>query len=95
MTDGYNLVHSAVSGNALGVILEPRHVSQLPKKERTDTWKVCIGPLVTEVAIGSEFPKADYDTVIRKLVSFLTNEGANPRGLNGMMSTDDKSNRRT
>lgn len=81
MTDGYNLVHSAVSRNALGVVLKTRHVADLPKQERIDAWKVCIGPLVTEVAAGAEYPAADYETVIKQLVTFLTAEGAHPRGL--------------
>jgi hypothetical protein len=84
MMDAYQLIFSAVSSNALGVVLEPASVSGQPRSERMHAWKVCIGPLVLEVAISSDYPAEDYKTVIDMLVTFLTDEGAHPRGLRNL-----------
>jgi hypothetical protein len=75
MADGSTLIASFVHGNALGVILEPRSAGLLPQKDRKDTWRVCIGPLVQEVAIGTEFPRGDFKKVVRDLRAFLLERG--------------------
>jgi hypothetical protein len=75
MMQGSNLIGSFVHGNALGVILEPRGLDGVPEKQRADLWKVCIGPLVEEVAIGSEYPKEDFDNVVKDLSEFLESKG--------------------
>ena len=69
------IVVSFVHGNALGVILEPTSATQLPEAQRTALWKVCIGPLVEEVARTSEFPADDFAKVIVELKEFLRRRG--------------------
>jgi hypothetical protein len=69
------IVVSFVHGNALGVILEPDSAAQLPDTQRTKLWKVCIGPLVEEVARASEFPTDDFAKVIVELKQFLDRRG--------------------
>jgi hypothetical protein len=75
MADGSTLIATFVHGNALGVVLEPRSAALLPQKERKDTWRVCIGPLVQEVAIGAEFPRGDFEKVVSDLRKFLLQKG--------------------
>ena len=75
MDDGPTIVAPFVHGNAMGVILEPRSAAQLPDKQRTALWRVCIGPLVSEVAVGSEFPADDFAKVVFELRRFLRSRG--------------------
>jgi hypothetical protein len=75
MMQGCNLIVAFVHGNALGVVLEPRAVDGMNDDDRKNLWKVCLGPLVEEVAIGSEYPKEDCDRVVKDLVRFLDKEG--------------------
>lgn len=70
MKRGYNLIASFVHGNALGVVLEPRGCESLPKEKRKNLWKVCIGPLVSEVALDLEFPEDDFRNVVKDLTKF-------------------------
>jgi len=79
MMQGYTLIASFVHGNALGVILEPAGVDQkVDQSARANTWQVKIGPLVPEVAIGTEYPKADFERVVRDLVKFCRANGITP-----------------
>jgi hypothetical protein len=68
----HRLIVSFVHGNAVGLILEPSDTdTTLPEQERARTWAVRIGPLSSEVAIGTEYPKAEFQAVINDLVAFL------------------------
>lgn len=75
MTQMYSLIASFIHGNALGVILEPKHVEELPLQERPHAWLVRIGPLVAEAAVGTEFPKEDYEKVVQDLVVYCESHG--------------------
>ncbi|HWB12365.1 MAG TPA: hypothetical protein VG826_24280 [Pirellulales bacterium] len=73
--DGLVIVASFVHGNALGVVLEPKSAADLPKSQRTALWKVCIGPLIAEVAAMPEFPTGDFTQVVFDLRRFLVSQG--------------------
>jgi hypothetical protein len=75
MTQMYSLIASFIHGNALGVVLEPKHVEELPLQERSHAWQVRIGPLVPEAALGTEFPRADYEKVVQDLVVYCESHG--------------------
>lgn len=75
----YNLIVSYVHGNALGVILEPAGArEQYAEDELRKLWQVRIGVLVAEAAIGKEYPKEDFDKVVRDLVAFCKEHGIEP-----------------
>jgi hypothetical protein len=72
----YTLIAAFVHGNALGVVLEPAGArGHFAPSDLPNTWQVKIGPLVAEVAIGSEFPKEDYKLVVRDLAKFCEEKG--------------------
>ena len=72
----YKLIASFVHGNALGVVLEPSGTPKdIPLSDLANTWHVRIGPLVPECAIGTEFPKEDYERVVRDLAEFCEMNG--------------------
>jgi hypothetical protein len=79
--EGYHLIFSAVHGNALGVVIEPRGVETLTKQDRVKTWQVRIGPLVEEAAIGSDYPEDEFDAVVNDLKKFCDQQGVGTRGL--------------
>jgi hypothetical protein len=76
MMQPYRLIASFVHGNALGVVLEPTTgMEGLSDETLKTTWQVRIGPLALEAAIGADYPKDDYDAVVRDLKLFCEAHG--------------------
>lgn len=92
----YKLIVSFVHGNALGVVLEPPGAREyFADFELPNTWQIRIGPLVPEAAIGTEYPKEDYERVVRDLLKFCEENGIQcPAGGRGDMNEPppDRSN---
>jgi hypothetical protein len=70
-------IFGTVHGTALGMVLEPGSVKELPDEARKQTWQVCIG----SVAPGMPASKEDLEDVIHDLRDFCINEGFMPHSL--------------
>lgn len=62
------IIYEAIEGYARGIVVEPPEAEKLEKPH--EKWRVCIGPSTHN--IPREFPKEDFQAVIEKLKSYLT-----------------------